>query len=297
MVWKYVTTVSGWVIPIGGNFQIEANVTLPNDHHSMLIYGAKDTSEVGAAFPDVTCTVSYPDATEGASIDRSPQTGTAPLTVNFSIRGGQGTGQVEWDFGDESPIERGGNNISHTYTRRGTYHTQARLTDTCGNKTRHVGTGATVRVTDTRCYDPPGEEGDYGCSDTTRIKCKDGVWVIVERDSHECGYIPPDIPDEPDPPDEPDIPDEPGNGDTGGNGQPDVPGYCTNPYGTRGDVFCDDTTLMRCDGTRWVVQEYNSIRCPPQSASTIPQDYIYMGIGLAAAFGLAYAMTQRKNKR
>ena len=61
---------------------------------------------------------------------------------------------------------------------------------------------------------------------------------------------------------------------------------------------------MRCNGTEWLVQEYNSKQCQPpgtdpgqgQSPWPFPIDddkyYLYIGLGIVAAFGLGALLSR-----
>ncbi|HEV2166347.1 MAG TPA: PKD domain-containing protein [Thermoplasmata archaeon] len=67
------------------------------------------------------------------SIRGSPNTGTAPLTVQFSanVTGGCPPYRVHWEFGDES--EQSGFNTSYTYLSAGTFNVLATVRDAAGN--------------------------------------------------------------------------------------------------------------------------------------------------------------------
>ncbi len=393
--WKWaceITGLSGGAL--GGQEIAEAKITIPRrstGNTSGNVYiGAVGSNQKTTDVPNVSALFTPPREETEWTVSAVPTSGPAPLTVEFTTRGLNAASDVNWDFYDGSTGE--GKTITHTYEEAGSYLGRATPINACGDD--YTTSKFTKKITVTGddgpdepddpyepgrddCFYPPGKHGDFDCVGTTKVKCDNGLWIIIQRNSPDCPpdepdepryksctdpvgehgehacdgtteircfdgrwniimrnspHCPPDgpdIPDEPDPPDPPayrscknpygehddydcagttkircndgqwvavewNSPDCPPDDDTGGNGQPDVPGYCTNPYGTRGDVFCDDTTLMRCDGSRWVIQEYNSNQCPSQSALAISREHIYMGVGLAAAFGLAYVMMQRR---
>jgi hypothetical protein len=125
------------------------------------------------------------------------------------------------------------------------------------------------------CTNPDGTHGSYRCSGTTRMMCNNGAWVIDALNSEECGYTPGD-------------PDDPG----------DPVGGCTNPAGVVGDTYCDGTTLRRCNGTTWLVAEYNSPTCGYIGTDPEPAGdtnlLLYAGVGLAAAIGIGLLLTRKQ---
>lgn len=312
--WNRITTVSGWANPLGGIFYVEVPVNLPTTHSGTYLFGAKETTEPIPNIPDYTCSFAYPYG-ELNTAGASPRSGNAPLTVQFSCSGNPEITSIIWDFGDGTS-ERGGTSISHTYVRRGVYDVEACPVDRCGNYQssirKYVGR---ITVYDTRCYDPDGNDGDFSCSGTTRIRCNSGTWEVYERNSTHCGYVSPG-PGEPEPPVTRDCTNPPGeHGELACDGRnliqcsdgtwilkeqnspqcPDSgspippPGLgCSNPAGVLGDTYCRGTTLMRCNGTEWLVQDYNSAQCRPPTSTDSSNTLLLVGVGVAAALGIGY---------
>ena len=274
--WTFITAKTGWTNPLGGAFTISAQVTIPSGVSNYTI-GAKDYSEENNTEPTASVTIIPPIITLG-SASASPLSGQAPLRVTFSYTGGSNISDVEWDFGDGSTGR--GMNVSHTYTRRGGYNVYATAIGTCGERGRSTYAGY-ISVLDTNCYNPSGADGSYTCSGTTRLRCDAGTWVVYERDSPQCGYVPP-VQNCQNPYGAPGSYNCQGTTRVQCNNGVWTPieynstqcGYvppvqgCTNPTGTTGQTRCEGTTKMRCNGTTWVVEQQNSPDCgyaPPGS--------------------------------
>ena len=72
-----------------------------------------------------------------------------------------------------------------------------------------------------------------------KVQCNGTQWVVLEENSWECGYIPPDENED-----------------------------CTSPPGAHGSFRCSGTTRMLCDNGEWIPREYNSPKCgyaPPEN--------------------------------
>ena len=93
---------------------------MPNSKENILfIRGASSTVNI-----NVTANVPL-----NANIAASPNSGQAPLTVNFtgSVTGGAPPYSYSWNFGDESTSST--QNIAHTYSDIGTYTATLTVTD------------------------------------------------------------------------------------------------------------------------------------------------------------------------
>ncbi|MBI4099866.1 PKD domain-containing protein [Candidatus Microgenomates bacterium] len=83
-------------------------------------------------------TVATPSSAICDSLTANPTSGTAPITVNFTLSGhATPTGTIvnyKFDFGDgTAPVGQAGNTISHTYVTDGTFTAKGTVTDSAGN--------------------------------------------------------------------------------------------------------------------------------------------------------------------
>jgi len=57
--------------------------------------------------------------------------------------------------------------------------------------------------------------------------------------------------------------------------------------GASGDVICQGTTRVQCNGTQWVVVEENSPQCGYQPPPTSDDNtLVVVGVGVIAAIGI-----------
>ncbi|CAJ35610.1 DUF7289 family protein [Methanocella arvoryzae] len=102
---------------------IDSLVITEIDDGGQTIYPTATPGSVPSATPAASPTAtptSTPIPVPAASIQATPASGTAPLTVNFLGSGTNNATSFEWDFGDGSP-HMYGSSVSHTYTTADTY--------------------------------------------------------------------------------------------------------------------------------------------------------------------------------
>ncbi len=282
-----VTGINGGLL--GGQEIAEAKFTIPNRRSAGNITGNVFVGAVatGQTSP-VSAVFTAPHEDTGWVVSATPTSGPAPLTVTFTATKLSTATNVNWDFYDGSTGK--GKTITHTYQKAGLYTAAATPVDRCGRNYTTTKFTSRITVGDPRCKNPDGAPGSYECISTTRVKCVDGLWNVIQRNSPECGYVAPkrDCTNPrgvhggydcsgttrikcddgrwvtiehnsrecgyrpPDPPDPPDEPDP-----------PDPPTYrsCKNPTGRHGDYECDGTTRIKCDDGEWAIHQRNSPHC------------------------------------
>jgi PKD repeat protein len=152
---NFTSFVSGGTAPYGYAWTFgdgSSGSTAANPSHTYSAAGSytarvsvTDAKGNATSFP-LTIVVSVPPLT--ATATRSPASGYAPLTVNFTGAAGGGvpTYTYSWDFGDASPLSTT-QNPSHNYTAVGSYTATLTVTDSAA-------TTATSSVTVTVTLQP-----------------------------------------------------------------------------------------------------------------------------------------------
>ncbi|MBI3750511.1 MAG: PKD domain-containing protein [Chloroflexi bacterium] len=108
------------------------------------------------------------------AINANPQSGFAPLTVNFTDASGGGAGDAwAWDFGDltTSNLRDPGN---HVYNTVGTYVVTLSITNACGTFTTNPGTTITVGAATPKLCQVPDFVGSH-----TKINSAKAEWTAA----------------------------------------------------------------------------------------------------------------------
>lgn len=236
--WTQVARVTGWANPLGGEFNVVANVQVAaNPAFPRWYYGAQDAGEPAQGLPqtlDWSAVAMDPDG----AIVASPASGQAPLYVSFHIEDHNGSIEtVQWQFGDGGSGT--GSYVNHTFNQAGNYTVRAVCANECE---RSIQLTKTISVAAPTCTSPYGTDGQTTCVGTTQKKCQGGNWVTIQENATQCGYTPPPTP-------------------------------CSSPYGQSGDTRCDGTTLKQCVNGQWVTTQSNAPQCGGGSETPCSNPY------------------------
>jgi PKD repeat protein len=148
-----VTDPSSFSLPVQATYEIPGTYTATLTATGP---GGSDTAT------QVITVSAPPPAAPDASFIASPQTGTAPLLVNFVDTSTGSITSWSWDFGDQSSTTA--QNPSHTYTDAGTFVVRLTVTGPGGSDTFSRGIlvsapGGGDPGCNPRCVEPPPDDG------------------------------------------------------------------------------------------------------------------------------------------